>query len=443
MSQDQEESPNQPGTGAPIDPGCSLPERDQRHNSLVFIVNTSLLYFVAPVMYVGVLHATICKALGASNTVANLPVSIALWTSPIPLVITWLWPSPRLSQRLLVSAYGAVGAAGALVAVCFAAGPRASLIPILLVHATIIGGSVGVTTMCLWEMLGSGMSPARRGWSLGWAFCAGPMFALLGSFASQLVLSGSFLDLVSVTPIPKPWSYVLLFGISAPVMWLAAGMASLARFPEGSRRTPAAGITNLAGGIRQYFTNPLILVALFGFLLTYAGGSMIMPNLSVYASDVTGEPSENYAGLQLMLRFGFKSLFGLLFGWLAARTYSKAPLIATTATCVAGICWALLVPGKWYLLSFGLLGGGELFYVYYMNYIVACSAKERMRENTAYTNLISSSVGFTALIYGAIADAYGLRSSFVLALVFLLLAGMAVTRFLPRRPSAPGSASTS
>ena len=34
-----------------------VPTGHERRNSLVFLLNTSLSYFVAPVFYVGVLHA--------------------------------------------------------------------------------------------------------------------------------------------------------------------------------------------------------------------------------------------------------------------------------------------------------------------------------------------------------------------------------------------------
>ena len=117
-----------------------------------------------------------------------------------------------------------------------------------------------------------------------------------------------------------------------------------------------------------------------------------------------------------------------------ARFQAKTPALATTLICLAGVGWALVVPGKWYLFSFGLLGAGELFYVYYLNYIVGCSAPERIRENTAYTNVIMIVVSFMPLIYGGISDNYGLRASFVLALGILVVATLIVWTLLPQRP---------
>jgi hypothetical protein len=103
-------------------------------------------------------------------------------------------------------------------------------------------------------------------------------------------------------------------------------------------------------------------------------------------------------------------------GWLRGCTPSA---LVATVTCLAGVCWALFVPGKWYLLSFGLLGGGAVLRLL-QEHIVACSAPERMRENTAYTNLLTVSLGFVTLLYGAISDRYSLKASFVLALAILV-----------------------
>ncbi len=72
--------------------------------------------------------------------------------------------------------------------------------------------------------------------------------------------------------------------------------------------------------------------------------------------------------------------------------------------------------------------------VYYLNYIVGCSAPERIRENTAYTNVIMIVVSFMPLIYGGISDNYGLRASFVLALGILVVATLIVWTLLPQRP---------
>lgn len=420
--------------------GISVSEPAQWRNGLVFLICTSLTYLVAPVTYVGVLHATILDSLEASDTVANLPGAVYLWVTPVPLLIAWLWPSPQLLRPMLTTCLVVKGAAGAIVALLFAVAPRSWWIPALILHPAVIGITSGVQNMCLWELIGRGISPERRGRTLGWTFGIGPIFAVLGSCVSQLVLKGDFLDVLRMTPVPQPWSYALLFGVTAPASWLSAALVSLAQVPPVAERESGTRFADTVQGLRAFFLNPLIVYAALGFLLTY-GGTMIMNNMSLYAREALEDSPEKYAGLQLALRFGFKCLAGFALGWFVTKTHAKASLLATTGICLAGVAWAMLVPGKWYLLSFGLLGGGELFYVYYLNYIIGCSPADRMRENTAYTNLITVSIGFLPLLFGFVSDHHGLRSSFLVAIGILAAALVIVQLRLPPRPVPPDTKS--
>ena len=432
-----DDSPKQPDTDTAVEECAQLREHAQRRNSLVFILNNSIGYFVAPVFYVGVLHAAVLSSLGFSDTIANLPESVYMWLTPLPVVIAWFWPSTRYLRRMLVTTYACKCAAGLLAAALFLFAPHWLAVGIV-VHAAVIGVTNGVATMCLWELIGRGMTPARRGWTLAITFGVGPLFAVLGSCASQLILSGNFLDLIHVTPIPKPWCYVVLFGATGPAMAISAACVFLAHLPRESSAEPGTSVAGVLHGLRQYFTHRFILIAICGFLLTSAGGNMILNNLALFVRDATGELPEAYTGVQLALRFGCKSLFGFALGWMLARFNAKMPALATTLICVAGVVWALVVPGKMYLISFGLLGAGELFYVYYLNYIVGCSDPARIRENTAYTNVIMIAVSFMPLIYGGISDSFGLRASFAVALGILIVATVIVATLLPRRP-VPGN----
>lgn len=91
---------------------ASVPESAQFRNGLVFMIATSLTYLIAPVTYVGVLHATILESLKASDTVANLPEAVYLWVTPLPLLIAWFWASPRLLRPMLTWALIMKGVAG-------------------------------------------------------------------------------------------------------------------------------------------------------------------------------------------------------------------------------------------------------------------------------------------------------------------------------------------
>ena len=437
MIQDQPEHQlHKPMNSSSVVAAPLLSERIQRCNSLVFILNNSIGYLVAPVFYVGVLHAAILSSLGFSDTLANLPESVYLWMVPVPVIVAWIWPSARYLRRLLIISCLLKGLFGMLAAALFFFAPPVWLASGIIAHAAVLGATGGVTTMCLWELIGRGMTPARRGWTLGVTFGVGPVLAVLGSCLSQLILSGNFLDLIHVKPAEAPWSYVLMFGATVPAMAASAAAAwFLAYLPDAELvAEPQLSFRGVTGGLRQYFTNRLILVAVTGFLLTSAGGNMILNNLGLYVREVTGELPERYTGIQLALRFGFKSLFGFVLGWMLARHHARMPALATTVICVAGIIWALVVPGKWYLLSFGFLGAGELYYVYYLNYIVGCSEPQRMRENTAYTNVITILVSFMPLIYGRVSDAHGVRASLYIALAILLVGLLIVWVMLPQRP---------
>ena len=52
-----------------------LEDRLQRRNILLYVSKWCLIYLAAPVLYVGFVQAGLCKRLGASDFVANLPSS--------------------------------------------------------------------------------------------------------------------------------------------------------------------------------------------------------------------------------------------------------------------------------------------------------------------------------------------------------------------------------
>lgn len=415
----------------------ALPASDQRRNGWVFFIANALTYLVAPVSYVGILHASLLDSLEAGDTLANLPEAVFLWMTPLPVAIAWIWPSPRLLRPILMTALIAKGLIGALAACVFLLAPRSWWIPMLLLHPAVIGITSGVQAMCLWELVGRGLSLENRGRVLGWTFGIGPLFAVLGSCGSQLILNGNFLDLIVVTPMKAPWSYLVLFGISCPAAWLSACLIWIARVPPLNEVEPHLSWREVSDSLRDYVAHPLIVITALGFLLTY-GGTMILNNLSLYARETLDAAPESYAGTQLALRFGFKSLFGFALGAIAARVHAKGCLLTTTSLCIAGILWALFIPGRWYLISFGLLGAGELFFVYYMNYLVGCSQPHRIRANTAYTNLLTVSIGFLPVLFGMISDQFGIRYSFFMAIGILALALSLVLWLLPSQPRPRG-----
>ena len=136
------------------------------------------------------------------------------------------------------------------------------------------------------------------------------------------------------------------------------------------------------------------------------------------------------------------------------KTNPKTLLIVTAGMTLAGVGWAGSAGGlgRVQLLpdslchpplhsGFGILGAGELFGVYYPNYILNCSPPSQMRRNMALANLLTMPVGFAGVLYGSISDTlgsqdkkFGFQMSFVAAMVIITAAILLVLFGLPSRP---------
>jgi hypothetical protein len=185
-----------------------------------------------------------------------------------------------------------------------------------------------------------------------------------------LILKGDFLGMLKVTPIPQPWSYVILFGVSCPAMWLSAVLVQLAQVPPvpDADSELASGLQwkEILTGLRAYFLNPLIVTAAIGFLLTYSG-TMVMNNMSLYARETLGEAPEKYAGIQLALRFGFKCLMGL--GLVGLTKLNAGP---RRLDLYRGDRLGTVRSGQVVSARHGLLGGAAVLCLL-PEYIVSCS----------------------------------------------------------------------
>src|ERR1700730_1595410 len=87
---------------------CPLGVRDQIRNVILVAVNTGLSYLASPVLYVGVVHAALCKALGWSDAVCNLPATAYLVMCVSPLFVAWYFPQIKLLKRIMVVCYGSL-----------------------------------------------------------------------------------------------------------------------------------------------------------------------------------------------------------------------------------------------------------------------------------------------------------------------------------------------
>ncbi len=418
---------------APV-PGSPLTPAEQTRNILLFACNVSLVYFASPVSYVGLVHGGLLNQMRFSDTVANLPASVYLWTTPLPVLVVWYFPQVRHLKNLLIAAFLAVAALGGLVAATVLLLGPSLVLAALVAHAAVLGCALGLVATCQWEVIGRGVDEARRGQALGLAYGVGPLLAVLASLGSQLVLAGT-------RGVPYPWNFASLFAASVPVMALAAFLSSryVVRLPavEVAREPFARGVL---GGFGRYLGSRLILFTAIAYVLVYSG-NMIQQNVSLYTPEVLGGEAKDYVGWQLMLRFGCKIAAGFFLGWLLTRTNPRTLLVATAALTLVGAAWPLGAGGDWVLLSFGILGAGELFGVYYPNYILGCSPPSEMRRNMAFTSLVTLPVGLAGVAFGLISDTlgrnnrtFGFQASFVAATLLVAMAIVLVLAALPARP---------
>lgn len=411
--------------------------RHQNRNALIYASIVSLTYLAAPVLYMG-MQAGLCKRLQASDTTANLPSTVFAAMAWLPVIIAWLFPQARLLKITMSLAYGIMSLSGIAIAILIIYQPSNEIIiSSVVIQSALLGGTNGIVSMLNWEALHRGVSSRLRGKALGLAFGLGPGFAVIGSLLAQLLLNGK---LFGWQP-PQwllfagyPYNYAILFGVSATCMALAALLGYFYKIPL-PRVDVERESFNVAvlGGFKAMIGNRVLLIACIAYLLVYCG-SMVQNNMNIFTREIVGKAPEDLVGYQLALRFSFKMLAGFLLGWLLTRTNPKFPLLVTVGLQIAGVLWVLIVPGYWFMLAFGLMGAGELFGVYYINYPVCCSPKSQVRRNIAFIGLISSAVGLSPMFYGWISDTWNLRASFGAALAILVFTAALVIFKLPARP---------
>lgn len=409
----------------------------QNRNALIYASLVSLTYLAAPVLYIGI-QAGLCKRLHASNAMANLPSTVFAAMAWFPVIIAWLFPQARLLKKTLSLAYGLMSLTGLLIAVLMISRPSNEIIIwSLVVQAALLGCCNGVISILNWEALDRGVSARLRGKALGLAFGLGPAFAVVGSLLAQLLLNGKLFGWQPPQWLSLnhyPYNYAILFCTCAACMGLASLMVHLYRIPlpmVDTEREPFH--VAVLGGFKGMISNRILLIACIAYLLVYCG-NLVQNNMNIFTRISVGRAPEDLVGYQLALRFSFKMLAGFLLGWLLIRTNPKVPLLVTVGLQIAGVLWVLMVPGYWFMLAFGLMGAGELFGVYYINYPVCCSPKSQVRRNIAFLGLISSTVGLAPMLYGWISDTWSLRASFWTAMIIMIFTAALVFFKLPARP---------
>jgi hypothetical protein len=424
---------------------CPLNYREQTRNLVLVGVNTGLCYLGAPVLYADVVHTSLCKELQASATVANLPATAYLVFSATPLFIAWLFPQVRLLKPIMVACYCSLAAAGGMVAASLVLPVPNSLRLVLVIgHAAILGAARTTAVACEFEVLGRAVSQSRRGRALGLAYGLGPILAIAGSLASQLLLKNEVeipgLGSLAIAGLEFPYNFAALFAGTVPLMGLAGILAGLYVIPlpeeEPGRQPFREGVF---GGFGRFLGHRVTLGAVI-IAITVMSGLNGISNMSLYTEAILGVRPADMAGYQNAWRYIFKGAAGLFFGWLLARTTPRTLVSVTGLVGMAGFVWVLLTPPDLFLLSFGLIGAGQLFGIYITNYILCCAPPAQMRRYMAFTMLAMLPVAPSGALFGWIVDhygvadpAFGFRLSFAVALGFFAF-GILLTLFLPARP---------
>lgn len=421
---------------------CPLDAATQKRNLILFAACTALQYLSAPITYVGVVQAPLCKKLGSSDRVANLPETAFFALTITPVFLTWLIPYVNWLKRNLVMCYLA-GVLSLIATAVVLAAPLPDDVKIAAVigQAGVLGIVFPTGIAFLWEILGRGTASSRRGLALSLAFGFGPLFAVGGSLASQLILEGS-LGPLQTGKLDFPFQFVLLYAAGIPVMGLAALLATFFVVPTPEReavREPFG--KSVFGGLGDFFRDPVLRLAAVAILLLYIGNT-ITSNLNLYSKEVFNRSSELDAGYQNAVRFAFKMGAGLLLGWLLARSNPRLGVLLTGAIFLAAVVLAIFATPAVYLLVFGLYGAGELIGVYGPNYILSASRPQDIRRNMAFVTMLMAPAAPAGYLFGLISDvgaqrygaAAGFRLSFA-ACALIMLVGILLACLLPARPA--------
>ena len=105
--------PGEVNTGVQV----QLGEEFQQRNVRLYVLKWCVCFLTAPVMYVGFVQAGLCKRLGASDFVANLPSSVYLALAAFPILMAWAVPQVRFLKLVMMTGFIISAVMGALTAI--------------------------------------------------------------------------------------------------------------------------------------------------------------------------------------------------------------------------------------------------------------------------------------------------------------------------------------
>ena len=402
-----------------------ITEEMTRRNARIFLISWLLIYFAAPAVYVGIVQAALLDKLGASATVANLPLAAYKLGALAPLFLSWLLPH-RLERNVVV--WANVVTATLLSLVCLSLLLPASAdfrITVIILQGFLQGLSSSISMVFQLQCLTRGTTSEGRVRVLKQTFTLTPFSAVAGSLAAQWVLDPSF------TFLNFPYDFAAIYLVAAPciagVAWISTryDLAPLADEP----RKPLFGY--LLGSIREFIKSRSLVLAWLGYWLWYVTLSII-PNISLLAREKLSEDPKNFAGYQNALLFGFKSVGGYGLGLLAMHYGLRLSALTSSALLGASVIWAWTVPGYGYLFAFGLIGAGQLGGTYFPNFVALLSSPEAGPRNLSLIQMAAPAAFFGPAVHGWLLDEWGFPASFIFGLAAAVLSMLLVTAIRDR-----------
>jgi len=386
-----------------------LSPQDDRHNGWVFTLCYALIFFAAPVIYVGVVQASLLDKLGASAAVANLPASTYMFGQIAPLFFSWLVPY-RLERSMVVWANMVTASVICIVFVLLALPtPIEVRVGAVVLQGLLQGLSSSTSFVFMVQCLRRGTSEAGLATTLKRTFGLTPLIAVAGSLGAQYVLNPGLPFL------PYPYDFAAIYLVGAVCMTGVALTARRFRLMEVADEPRPAFLPFLTGSAKGFFSDRRMSFLWLAYVLWYAALS-ITPNLSLYTRSAMGRDPKDFSGLIMAIRFGCKSAGGFLLGGLSERAGIRAGVIGTTALIAVGCGWAWVVPGAGYLLAFGFLGAGELGGAYLPNYVSRLSTPAQSTRNLAMVTLATPASSFAPVLHGVLSDRFGFGASFAMGI---------------------------
>ena len=387
-------------------------------NTRLLVISNCLMFFAAPVVYVGVVQAALCNKLGATATIANLPASAYFFGCLVPIFLARVLPY-RLERSAVVGAYVVTSLllASVFLTLVLPLGNGVRIL-VLIAQGLIQGFASSVAQVYMYQCMGRGTTEKQRARAMRLIFTYGPIAAVLGSLGAQFILNRGIGFLV------YPHDFAFLFLLAIPCTVGAAYFSSrykLIPVHEPARYKDQPFLSFIQQATKSFVSDRRLLWLWFAYLFWYFTLNA-MPNLTLYASEAMGKEPAEISGVAMALRFGFKSLGGFMLGTIALKYGHKSPLIVAVLLLGAAPIWVWSVHGVYFLFAFGLMGAGELGGAYFPNYGVTLSTPTTGAVNLAILSLVTPVSSIAPVIHGALTDNFGFRASFVFGIATACLA---------------------